>query len=487
MIFSGCWSVSMKYLRKYQSLSQGVKAGLWFTICNLLQRGISFITMPIFTRIMTQTNYGLFSTYASWYSFLLIFTSLNLSSYVFNKGMVRYEDDRDGLQASLQGLGFITTIIIFIIYWIFKDHINNYTGLDTPIMLCMFVHMFFEPPILLWTARQRFEYRYIAVIIVTLLITIFTPITGVIAIWIGEKQLLDRVIADAVVPFAFGLVIATLTVVKSQTLFSRKYWKYALSFNLPLIPHFLSTTLLNQADRVMITSIAGAEYTALYSVAYALGMVTTLFSTAIQQSLLPWLYSKLKNRDYCRIKDVTNITVAVVFIVCILLILIAPEIMLILAPSSYADAVWVIPPVCASVFFIYIYNLFANIEYYFEETKYVAIASVLAALANCGLNYIFINWYGYIAAGYTTLFCYAVLSYMHYIFMKKACRKHQFDETIFDFKFLLFLIILFLLIVTLIVAFYETTLIRYLIFLIVSIIVLVNQKILRQILNQVKG
>ncbi len=104
----------------------------------------------------------------------------------------------------------------------------------------------------------------------------------------------------------------------------------------------------------------------------------------------------------------------------LILIAFAPEAISILAPRSYHGAIWVIPPVAASVFFMFLYNLFGNVEFYFEENKFIMIASVLGAVLNIILNYIFVPLCGYIAAGYTTLFCYIVYSLSHYIFMKKV-------------------------------------------------------------------
>lgn len=451
----------MRTSKTYKPLSISFKAGVWFTICNLIQRGISFITMPIFTRIMSKNAYGMFSTYISWYSFLMIFTSLNLSNFVFNKGMVKYENDRDNFQTSLLSLGNLSTIIVFFIYIIFKKYINEYTGISTGLMMCMFIHMYFEPAILLWTARQRFEYKLANVIIVTLGIAILNPLFGIIAITIGNNELVDRILANTIIPFAFGFVIYIYTIKKSKHFIKFKYWKYALIFNLPLLPHFLSTTILNQADRIMITNLCGADETALYSVAYSIGMITTLFCTAMQQAILPWLYSRLKKQAYDGIKQVTNITVIIVCLICLLLILSAPEIINIFATETYEDAIWAIPPICGSVFFIYLFNVYANIEYYFEETKYVAFASLLSAILNCVLNYIFINKYGFVAAGYTTLFCYILLACFHYISMRVVCKKHNFNETIIDKRFIWGLSISFIVLVVFLTTTYKVITLRY--------------------------
>ena len=59
---------------KYLSMPLPVKAALWFTICNFLQRGVTMITTPIFTRVLSEEQYGIYSTYLSWENLLLMIT-----------------------------------------------------------------------------------------------------------------------------------------------------------------------------------------------------------------------------------------------------------------------------------------------------------------------------------------------------------------------------------------------------------------------------
>ena len=474
-----------KLFNKYSSLSHGVKAGLWFTFCNLVQKGISFITMPIFTRIMSQADYGIYNTYLSWYNFLLIFTSLNLSYYIFSKGMVKYEEDRDEFVLSLQSLSTTTTLIVFVIYILLRNYANKWLGLTTSLMLCMFVHLLLEPSVAYWTARKRFEYDYVRVVAVTIAMSLLNPILGIIMVLGSNNDVFARALSASITYLLFGVVLYIVIQKRSHKVFSTKYWKYALTFNLPLIPHFLSSTALSQADRVMITNMTGADNTALYSVAYSLGMVTLLFSQAIQQALLPWQYTKLKNNDYKDIQKVPSITMVIVMGINILFIAFAPEVMSIIAPKSYAEAIWAVPPVCSAVFFMYLFNLFADIEYYFEESKYVAVASILAALLNIGLNYIFIPIFGYIAAGYTTLGCYIMLAISHYICMKVICKKNSFNIAPYNIKFALFVSIALLIIMVLITIFYRIAIIRYLIIAIIIVVAMVSRNKITSVLNTI--
>ena len=132
-----------KMWTKYNNLPEAVKASIWFVIASIVQKGIAFFTTPIFTRIMSTEDYGTFAVYQSWYSIVLIFTSLNLAGGVFNNGMTKYPEERDEFLSSLLGLTTVITTVVFFLYLVFQDYVNSVFSLDTPYILFMFLQLLF--------------------------------------------------------------------------------------------------------------------------------------------------------------------------------------------------------------------------------------------------------------------------------------------------------------------------------------------------------
>ena len=54
------------------------KASLFYLFGTLFNKGIGFITTPIFTRILSISDYGTITTYTSWFSMLSVVFSLAL-------------------------------------------------------------------------------------------------------------------------------------------------------------------------------------------------------------------------------------------------------------------------------------------------------------------------------------------------------------------------------------------------------------------------
>lgn len=403
------------YKDKYEQMPVAVKAGIWFTISSFLQKTISFLTMPIFTRLLSTDEFGVVTVYGSWENIFLIFISLNVFYGAFNTAMMDFDKDRDRYASSLIGLVFSIGFLFFIFYLVFQDSVNYLTGMSFFMTVIMFIQILFQSAFSIWMARQKFRYNYIPVTIATLALFGLSPILSIWGIiqfpsFKVEAKLLGNVIAYVVVGF---YTIYSLYL-KGRSFCVAKYWRYAFIFSAPLIAHYLSSVILGQADRIMISRFVGDGAAGIYSVAYSVSMILTILTTSSNQALVPKLYENIKEDNLDKLKKTIYLLLVATALALDFIMLFGPEIIRIVATDEYIDAIWVIPPIMSSLLFTFIYQLFANIEFYFKKNEYIIFASIVAAIANVALNYYFIPIYGFIAAAYTSLFCYIVYGVFHY-------------------------------------------------------------------------
>ena len=451
-----------RFYQKYKQLPIQGRATIWYTLCNILQRGISIITIPAYTRILTKEEYGAYSVFLVWIDIFEIVVTFRIAWEGFVVGLTKYEKERDSYSSSMQCLSFTITSIFLILYLGCAPVVNSFTGMTTTMTLLIFALLYFMPAIQFWTARKRVEYRYTSVLIVTLISSILMPILGVLAALISTDKVTAVIGARVVVQGAIGAVLVWVNCHKKFTFYNKKYWKRAISFNLPLVPHYLSTVLLSSSDRIIIRKLEGDAWAAIYSVARSAAMALQLFGSAISQALQPWLFKKLKDKSYDGISDVMNLSLLLVAGINLALIALAPEVVAILAPGSYQEAIWIIPPLSSSVVVIFFYQHFVNVELYFEESRMTSFASIGSAVLNVMLNYALIPIFGYLAAGYTTLFCYIVFGIVHYIFMRIVCRKNGCPVNIFDIKSMILILLGFATLTVILGVGYKHPVIRFL-------------------------
>lgn len=423
-----------RIINKYSNLGSGVKATFWFFVCNVLQKTISLITVPIFTRMLTTDEYGIYSSYVTWVNIFSIFTTFKLNFGVFNKGMTKYKEQKNVYVATMQTMTSAFTAIFLLIYILFNKYINSLTELPTLIMLLMIVQLFFDPAFSFWSLKERYELKYKQVVLLTIGMSLLNPIVGFVLIKFSHYHAYARIISCIIVNVGFGLYIYIRNFVNSKPKFSLDIAKYAFFFNLPLIPHYLAEYILDQSDRVMIQKMCSKTDLGLYSVTYNFALAIKLIVTSLNSALIPWLYQNLDIGNRGKVNKVIKLSCILIGTPICLFIIIVPEVMGILLPASYSSAVYVVPPVAMSVYFVFLFGIYGNIEFFYDKNKFTMYVSMIAAALNIVLNYFGILQFGYIAAAYTTLICYFLLNILHAVFMENI--KSKGDSLLLDEKFI---------------------------------------------------
>lgn len=391
-----------------------VKAGFWFAVSNIVQRGIQFLYTPIYSRLLSTDGYGKYSTFLAWESILAVFATLNLSNAVFNKGMVKYEDDDDAFAYSMYGLSFFSTILTGGVCSILFLFLDPSLRLSIEEYILLFVVMYFKMAIQIWSSGERYHFRYKALLIVTVLSSLLNPLLSVLLFYFRQDYRsveLGYVLSMLLV----GIVLIVLSKKQKTHFYNKEYWHYALMFVLPLIPHYLSNVILYQSDRLMIGYYCDDASVGIYTLAYQLALATTVVFTAVNNALVPWLYRKIKGDDYSSIARVIYAMIGIVFIASLSLIIVAPELIFVLGSEAFMSAVSLVSPIVISTLLMFVNTLILDVLFYYEKNKSIMVATVIGAITNLVLNAFLIPRVGFEIAAYTTVIGYAVILIINYI------------------------------------------------------------------------
>ena len=405
---------------------KALKSGVWYTAANFVTKSIGFITTPVFTRLLSHSEYGLYSNYASWLHTFTVFATLNLGAS-FISARFEHEKDFDGYVSSTLVLSSVSTLIWAALINLFPAFFSSFTGLELRYLNIMAVYLLFYAAVDLFQIRERYYYEYRISVFTSLFISVSTALLSVVLVVGLENRFFGRILGSAL-PTVFAGAVLYAVLLRRGRKADISYWKYALPICIPFIPHLLSLTLLNSMDKIMITRICGAEDNALYSVAYSCGALITLLVTSLNTAFSPWLGEKLHEKKYGEIRKVSKVYVLLFVYGACGVMLFTPELLLIMGGRSYISAVYVMPPVAFGCVCQFLYTMYVNVEQYSKKTIGMAFASVLAALSNYILNSIFIPRYGYIAAAYTTLASYMILLFIH-MFLVRRIGMHEVYET----------------------------------------------------------
>lgn len=414
----------------FENIPLGVKAALTYTFSSILIKGFNIITVPIFTRLMSSEEIGVFYNFSSWLTLLSVFVSLALTSGGINVLLVEFENEKDSYQSSIMSLITIVGTILLLIFGINSEFFSKILDMNVILLMVMAVAFILEPAKDIWMARQRLDYKYKNVFVFSVLSTILSSLAAVIATILAKNNNISslgtvRVTVSYLVLFIFDGYLLIKIFRNGKTLYNKVYWSCSLKLSIPLIFHSLGKNILDVSDRTMITKLCGNNVTGVYSTLYNLSSLSLIVWNAINSTFVPFLFNKLKKNE-SNIKDevskVVNPLMFVYGVVCVIITLISPEIIKILTTPEYYSAISIMPPIAGGIFLTCLYNLFADVLTYYKKTKYIMVSTLTAALINILLNLLFIPRYGYIAAAYTTLAAYIVLSCIQGIAMFTACR-----------------------------------------------------------------
>ena len=431
---------------KIQTIPEGVKASVAYTVCSILQRCLSMVTMPLFTRILTQEQYGQYTLYSTWMNIFTIFITLNLAYGSFSKAMITFEKDRYGYVAAVQNVTAVLAGVFLLVYMPLRHIFNPMLDLPTPVILLMVGEIVFQCALLCWYGHRRFANKYKSVVLVTLGVAVAAPILAYILVSFSTEKGYARIVGYSAVNIAVGLFFFVIALVRGKGGMKKEYWKYALCFNIPLIPYYLSQVVFNQSDIIMIENLTGprsTDYVAMYGVAYNLATLMTFVLNSINGSYVPWFYEKIRDKKGSDNRSMANGIAILMAFLLLSVIAIAPEFIGIMADTGYEAAVWVVPPVAMSILLLFYAQLFINVEFYYEAKNMLVWGSIGSAAINIGLNYLLIPKYGFVAAGYTTLASYILFAAANYFAVRRIAKKEDLDLDFFDMRSLILIFLVF--------------------------------------------
>ena len=408
--------------------SVALKAGVWYVVSSIMVKAVSIITTPIFTRLMTTSEYGTVATFTSWGSLLLTFFTLNLT-YSIGRAKLDFPGKLNDYVGSMQLLSGIVSGIFCIVSFILLKPISAFFELSETVTILLMLYLFFTPTINFRQNAYRYTYQYKQNVAIAWYTALGTVICSLILMFTvkGDKAI-ERIIG-IVIPTIILSVIFWIQSFKHKNInYNKEYWRYGWNLSGPLILHTVSMNILSQSDRIFISKICGSEVTGIYSLIYNYGILLNIVTTAVGDGWLPWFHDNFFSKNYQDIRKNVKYIVLLGCYIGLACIALAPEAILILGGQKYISGVYCVPPIVLGIVCQYIYTHYVNIEMHLKKTKYVSQGTIFAAILNIVLNAIFIPIFGYVAAAYTTFASYLVLLIAHFFITRKILKVKLYND-----------------------------------------------------------
>lgn len=432
-----------------------------YIVGTVLGQGMTFLSSVVFTRLMSQYEYGTYSTYYSIVSVLVVLVGCNL--YVpLQNAYVDYGENIHSFRKAVLGLSILTFVVVsFVLVFLNITTINS-----IPLYMTVFAlihgYSFFLVNYRMYADNMEFNYKSKMIMLIAPPTLQFLLSWG--AILIFSTHMVEARIVSSTFGVAICGVIGSYSVVQYKgKLIDIGYWSYSLKIAIPSIMMSISYMIMQQCDRVVITALVGAEETAVYSVIYYIGYGVSAVSGAGSAVLSAMIYRYIADKREREISPIQKYYLVFMSFVESFVLMVAPEVIMVISPSQYWDFRYVAPFVLGASLMV-AYGLYTNIGMYYKKTGIISICVTISAVINVILNLIFVPRYGAVAACYTTVVAYFIL-----LLTTKAVAMKYNNEVVSSKQILIFVIYSIFICILFSVT-HEIVLLRYCLFSILNIV-----------------
>lgn len=398
-------------IKEVKSLS---KRTIIMLIGTILINIVSLISAPIFTRIMPTADFGIFAVFSSWINiFSIVFGGQTYGT--LNNAKIEYSKDK---YANYCFNAFLISTIQFIcagiVLAVIPDVLVITLKLPKESLLWLVLGAYGTYIVTFFSSYLIIEKKVVQNLIVTLFITIMTMgFSIVLIICTSIEKYLGRILGYSSIYFVAAIFIVIYLLRFSGLHIEMAYWKFCLSLSCPLVMHGLSGILMSQSDRIMLMTQKGESTVGIYSFCYTMALPISVVSGAINSAWTPEYYELMEKKFTDEIKKHYTRQLFLVTAIACGYIMVAPEVVKILAVKEYWEGISIIPLVIVGYYFNFLYYFPVNYEFYHKKTKYIAISTMMAAGINICLNYEMIQRFGMMGAAVATIIAYVFLFLVH--------------------------------------------------------------------------
>lgn len=378
---------------------------------------VSFFLLPLFTSLLSTSQYGQLDIYSSLVMIVLPLTTLQLEQATF-RFLVGKEDCATRtivISTAIKSLTIIITIVSIMYF-----SINAVVRIEYGIPLFFYYFSMALSTVLYQVSRgfgQNTTYG-----IASFLISTITILLNVFFVAVFKMGVVGVVVSTSIAHF-----LGSCFMIYRTKAYRYVEWRRAdntltiemLMYSIPLIFNQISSWVINYSDRMIILCFLGISFNGIYSVSNKFSNILIAFFNVFN---LAWTENVLKSIDDTDVLDYANriisITITIYFIIITGIVNVLPFCFKFFVNAKFADSYYQIPILLAGAAFSGISACLGSIYLAFKKTKNVGITTIMAGITNIIVHLLLIHYIGLYAASISTLVAFMSLFAYRYINMQ---------------------------------------------------------------------
>ena len=383
-----------------------------------LLNGISFLTAPLFSRLLGDSGYGIFKIYNIWAAVTAVLFTLQTHGTLVNARVEYPEELQRKYQSSVLSLSVLVFVVCSGLIFLFIGPVSKALKLEPMLIGLMLLQAFGTFCVNFLNTRNTYEYKAGKNMALSLTVTLTTLILSVLLILRlpQETRYYGRITAIAVTYGLIGIPVCILILRRGRTFYNREFWKFCIVLAIPAVFHNLSDLILGQSDQVMLQHMTSDATVGHYSYAWNFSNILFVIFGALNRTWCPFFFDEMKQGKREEMLGKSRNFLELFTILACGFILLAPEVYHVYASKDFWASTGLIPLFIISYYINFLCTFPVNYEYYHKKTKAVAVVTITASLLNLVLNYFLIRSLGMMGAALATAISHGAQLLMHHLY-----------------------------------------------------------------------
>lgn len=396
-----------------------------YMVSQFILQGISVISMPLFTRLLTTEQYGRFSLYSTWRAIVLLIVGFNVESSVSVAKVNFTEDKFKKFCSNTYFIVVANSLFWFILVGIFLGEFSGLLRMPENIVLFLLVHIFGLACTKIQSCIFLINKQAINDITLSISLSVLECVLSVcLIVFMKGNEDQARMLGMGIPYIILGSIFCVPYMKNIGNSLNKEMLKYILTLSIPMAFATLSSLILAQSDTIMILAISGEKQTGIYSFCYSVATPLTALLSALGRAWIPDYYANLKEKNVAWLKEHSDNYMFLFTCLTCGYLLVSREALKILGTKSYWDGIPILPPIILACYFQFLYTFPVNYEIYHKRTKMIGIVSAIPAILNIVLNLWLIPVLGMMGAAIATLCSYLILFLIHDVVVRNIGAYH---------------------------------------------------------------
>ena len=300
-----------------------------YLIGSIFLKGISFITIPIFTRILSPEEFGIITIFLTWVSFFAVFIGFQVSSSIASAYIHRGKKNLVRYMKNIVILSLLSAVIISIICVLFREEISKLLLIEPDLIIHLMIQAYgvsCATIYIIYTIQTKQPKKNVVFSVVVSLLVVSLSILLIINL--DEDKYLGRIFAGSAIYLIVIFYVIREFVTGKEVEINFKDWKYAIKLSSPLIIHLLANIAISQSDRLFLTHYMGLEVAAIYSVCYNISIVGMILVEVGTKVWSPWYLENTMNKNNASVNSAARMFSLGISLIFIIVLFISPEVLI---------------------------------------------------------------------------------------------------------------------------------------------------------------